>query len=150
MDREIFVKTVEETPQYRIDEVKVWVLWYGYKPMKKLYLKIDGKLIAVRRYDSIDEDSVLPRHLSQVEEAFKRGYFCLYGKGDPLEEFSDPLEDFTQLVDCPETPKVKRFWGNHKKYSAAFYYIVWNEKIIEEIKKRLNQPILGEIVYANR
>ena len=139
MDSVIFVRTVKETSQYRIDEVKLWVLWHGYELRKELYLKIDGKLIFVRRYDSVDEDLILPKHLSQIEEAFRRGYFCIYGKGDPLEEFSDPLEDYTRLVDCSETPRVKRFCGNHKKYSAAFSYIIWNEKIIEEIKKRLNQ-----------
>ena len=134
---EVYVRTVEDTPLYRIDEVKFWSLG-RYELMKKLMLKINGKLVFVRRYDRAEEEFVLSKHLKQVESAFERGYFCLYGKGDPLKEFSDPLDDFTSLDDI-EVQGVKRFGGNHRRYSAAFNYLIWNRELIEEIERRLNK-----------
>jgi len=44
--------------------------------------------------------------------------------GDPLEKFSDPLEDFTKIEDT-EVLKAKRFGGNHREYPAAFHYLIW-------------------------
>ena len=134
---EVYVRTVEDAPLYRVDEVRVWSLG-RYELMKKLMLKINGKLVFVRRYDKIEAEIVLPEHLKQVKDAFERGYFCLYGKGDPLKEFSDPLEDFTRIEDT-EVEGVKRFGGNHKRYSAAFHYLIWNRELIEEIEKRLDK-----------
>ena len=134
---EVYVRTVEDAPLYRVDEVRVWSLG-RYEPMKKLMLKINGELVFVRRYDKIEAEIVLPEHLKQVKDAFERGYFCLRGKGDPLEEFSDPLEDLTKMEDT-EVEGIKRFGGNHKRYSAAFDYLIWDRELIEEIEKRLNK-----------
>ena len=134
---EVYVRTVEDTPLYRVDEVKIWSSG-RYKPMLELMLKVNGGLVFVRRYDRVDAELILPKHIKQVEDAFERGYFCLRGKGDPLKEFSDPLEDLTKIEDT-EVEGVKRFSGNHKRYSAAFDYLIWDKELIEEIEKRLNK-----------
>ena len=134
---EVYVRTVEDTPLYRVDEVKIWSSG-RYKPMLELMLKINGRLVFVRRYDRVDAELVLPKHIKQVEEAFERGYFCLRGKGDPLKELSDPLLDFARMEDT-EVEGVKRFSGDHKRYSAAFNYLIWNRELIEEIEKRLKR-----------
>ena len=134
---EVYVRTVEDTPLYRVDEVKIWSSGQ-YKPMLELMLKINGGLVFVRRYDRVDAELVLPEHIKQVEGAFERGYFCLRGKGDPLEEFSDPLEDLTKMEDT-EVEGVKRFSGDHRRYSGVFNYLIWNRELIEEIEKRLKR-----------
>ena len=77
----------------------------------------------------------------QVRDAFEKGYFCLYGRGDPLKEFSDPLEDFTRIEDT-EVPEVKRFGGNHREYSAVFHYLIWSREMIEEIERRLKSGVM--------
>ena len=95
---EIHVRTVEDTPLYRVDQVRVWSL-ARYEDMLKLMLKINGKLVFVRRYDMAEAEFRLPEHLKRLRETFERGYFCIYGRGHPLEEFTDPLDDFTSLDD---------------------------------------------------
>ena len=129
---EVCVRTVEDAPLYRVDEVRVWSLG-RYEPMMKLMLKINGRLVFVRRYDMSEAEFKLPQHLKRLKETFEKGYFCIYGRGHPLEEFSDPLDDFTSLDDT-EVQGVKRFGGNHKEYSAAFHYLIWNRELIEEIE----------------
>jgi len=93
-------------------------------------------LIFVRRYNTIKAELVLPEHLERFRKIFDKGYLCLYGRGHPLEEFTDPLDNFTSLDDT-EVQGVKRFGGNHREYSAAFHYIIWSRELIEEIEKRL-------------
>jgi len=134
---EINVRTVEDTPHYRVDQVKVWSLG-RYEPMLKLMLKIHGKLVFVRRYDMAEAEFRLPEHLKRLKETFEEGYFCIYGRGHPLEEFTDPLDETTYLY-ATEVEGVKRFCGNHRRYSAAFNYLVWSRELIEQIERRLRE-----------
>jgi len=136
---EINVRTVEDTPLYRVDQVRVWSLG-RYEDMLKLMLKINGKLVFVRRYDMAEAEFRLPEHLKRLKETFEKGYFCIYGRGHPLDEFSDPLDETTYLYNT-EVEGVKRFGGNHREYSAAFNYLIWNRELIEEIERRLREVV---------
>ena len=136
---EIHVRTVEDTPLYRVDQVRVWSLG-RYEDMLKLMLKIHGKLVFVRRYDMAEAETKLREHLERLRETFDKGYLCLYGRGHPLEEFTDPLDEITSLDDT-EAEGVKRFGGNHREYSAAFNYLIWNRELIEEIERRLREVV---------
>ena len=62
---EVYVRTVEDTPLYRVDEVRFWSLG-RYEPMMKLMLKINGELVFGRRYDKIEAEIVLPLSLIHI------------------------------------------------------------------------------------
>jgi len=132
--KERFIRTIKETDAYRIDLVEL-ESWGERKPMHRLILKINDEEVFVRRYDELDVKYDLPDHIRRIDPS--KGYFCLYGKGHPLDEFSDPLEEFTHI--SKHTNNVYSFVGNHKEYSGAFYYLVWDKELINKIKASLNE-----------
>jgi len=137
--KETFVKTLEETDSYRVDLVDVEV-WGERTRMYKLVLKVDGKEIPVQR---CHYDFELPDLIERIDNS--KGFYCNYGKGHPLAEFSDPLRLFEGGRPFTEVEKRDNVWvfcGNHKEYSGAFRYLIWDRKLAHEVIKRLENERL--------
>ena len=153
--KEEFIKTLEETDTYRVDEVNLDYCEFWEKAnyhMKKLVLKIDGKEISVRRYDFVGyEENILQTHIKHIN--LKRGYFCaysknVYGEGDPLDELlKGDLEDYTFIEENEDG--LWRFLGNHRTYSGAFMYFLWNKDIVDKITKALPTNKAPSIEYSS-
>jgi len=136
MDGEVFLRKMEETEKYRIDLVKVECFGNG-TVMFKLSLKIGGRNVFLKRYYKYEE-YVLKRDAERISGTdFGRGFFCDYGKGNPIEEVSSGDADFGFW----EREKEKGIWvlvGNHRENGRAFRYIIWDSGIIGKIRSISN------------
>lgn len=140
------LNAVIQKPHYRIERVNVQV--FGpWTPMYELRIKIRGRWVFVTREHIIlnTEDGRLSAliRLKDRAERFnsKLGYYKLHGHGDhPLNEFNFPegkgLEDFTRLTPY-DHQWLWNFGGNHKHYSAAFTYLIWDRKLAGEVRGKL-------------
>ncbi len=127
-------------PAYRIDKVNVQFGTYTPEPMLKLMIKIGDAWVFVERKDihyGPKVEAMYLRDLTEMGESHKEdsGFFCVYGKGKPLDELQDQLNDATHFGLLGEG--VWTFAGNHEQYSGAFQYWVWDPKLIEQIKNSL-------------
>lgn len=140
---------IYQKPHYRIKRVNVQS--FGpWTPLYQLEAKIRGRWIfIVREHIILDTDdgrrSALDR-LKNKSERFdsKLGFYKVYGhQNHPLEEFDfkegGGFENFTKLVSSVGQKWLWAFHGNHKHYSAAFQYFIWDRKIAGEIRRRLKE-----------
>jgi len=139
---------IYQKPHYRIKRVNVQVFGESWTPLYQLEAKIRGLWIfIVREHIILDTDggrrSALDRLKDKSERfASKLGFFKIYGhQNHPLEEFDfkegGGFEDFTKLVSSDGQKWLWAFHGNHKHYSAAFQYLIWDRKLAGEIRRRL-------------
>ncbi len=144
---------VFKKPRYQIQEVTV----DGFGPSSPLFelrVKIRGRLVFARREHIISNTkegraNALSR-IRQTGEHFKPevGYLRDYGHNNsPLKELDfvegGGLEDFTS-IERHGRPQLWIFHGNHRQYSAAFRYLIWDAKLAAEIKKRLLKSQIAE------
>lgn len=142
-------KVIYRRPHYRIQEVCVGGFGPA-QPMLELQIKIRGRFIFARREHIISNTpegvkNALERIKATGDKfAAKQGWLKLYGYNDtPLDEFSfkdgGGLEEFAHI--SPRTAKqwLWDFHGNHRLYSAAFWYIVWDRDLASQIKGKLKE-----------
>jgi hypothetical protein len=68
----------------------------------------------------------------------KKGFFKVYGRyNDPLEEFMNDIDPIWFEEDDESSFFI--FSGNHREYSGVFRYILWNEKLIQQIQGKINE-----------
>lgn len=136
--KESFIENIIEKDNFKVDKVLVDSYWSEPSEMFKLSIKINGKWIFIvrREYDFYVKDLI---KLGQ-EHNMNKGYFCHYGKGNPLDEINDKLEHFSYIENSFDN--VYKFGGNHVEYSGVFNYYIWDKNIIKTIEEKL--PILLE------
>ena len=145
-----YLEIVFQKPHYCIQRVNVQV--FGpWTPMYELTVKIRRRWIfVVREHILLNTEDGRQSALDRLKTRAQRfnsklGYYRLHGRHDhPLDEFTfkkgGGLEDFTRLV--PYDGKwLWNFGGNHRNYSAAFTYLVWDRKLAGDIRQRLK--VLG-------
>lgn len=140
---------VFKKPRYQIQEVTVDSGFGPPSPLFELKVKIRGRLVFVRREHIIlNTKEGRASALARIKETGERfnpqtGYFKIYGHNNsPLNEFKftqgGGLEDFT-WIERLGRPQLWRFTGNHRHYSAAFSYLIWDAKLAGKVKKRLSK-----------
>lgn len=138
---------VFKKPRYQIQYVIVHSGFGPPSPLFELKVKIRGRLVFVRREHIIlDTKEGRASALARIKETGERfnpqaGYFRIYGHNNsPLAELKftqgGELEDFTSIERLGR-PQVWRFGGNHRCYSAAFSYLIWDAKLAARVKKHL-------------
>ena len=140
---------IYQKPHYRIKRVNVQT--FGpWESMYQLEVKIRGRWIFVVRehilLDTADGRSSALDRLKGKAGRFdsKLGFYKIYGHHNhPLEEFDfkegGGFEDFTKLASPIGQKWLWAFHGNHKRYSAAFQYFIWDRTLAGEIRRRLNE-----------
>lgn len=141
-------KVIYKRPHYQVQEV--CVSGFGpAQPMLELQIKLRGRFIFARREHIISNTAEGRKNALERIKAtgakfsIKQGYLKLYGHNDrPLEEFSfkdgGGLEDFAHMSHRTGRQWLWDFHGNHKHYSAAFWYIVWDRTLAAKIRGKLN------------
>jgi len=127
-------KPIESSNKHKITAVMVDNGWGTPEKMYKLYVKHNGSWYWFRR--AYFRPYGL-RELQSLAENYDpgSGYFCTHGKGCPLEEFEDlPLREFTSIEDCGD---YYSFIGNHKHYSGAFGYKIFDPVLAEKIESMI-------------
>ncbi len=61
--------------------------------------------------------------------------------------FEKKLNEGMSVFGYDEEDKLWRFIGNYKHYSGAFCFLIWDEKLAEEVRKMLVQKGYGNIVW---
>ena len=131
--KETFIENLVIEDNFRVDKVLVEPYWEQLLEMFKLSIKINNNWVFIvrRHYDFYVKDLVkLGR-----SHSMSKGYFCHYGKGNPLEELSDKLTSFSYIENSFDN--VYKFGGNYVEYSGAFNYYIWDKNIIGVIKEKL-------------
>jgi len=131
--KETFIENLVIEDNFRVDKVLVEPYWEQPLEMFKLSIKINNNWVFIirRQYDFYVKDLVkLGR-----SHSMNKGYFCGYGKGNPLEELSDKLTSFSYIENSFDN--VYKFGGNHVEYSGVFNYYIWDKNIIGAIKEKL-------------
>lgn len=155
------IKVLKQTSNYRITLCNVSVFSDG-ENMERLELKIKNKWVFVQNYYHFSDEKDFEKHSDALDHAKrfnpKQGWFKNYGPGTPLDQFKKSfkfsfskdyqtkVKDFEILEDMTEIYKVGNIWqfhGNHKKISAAFQFLIWDNKLKKEIEKILIKKYNG-------
>jgi len=131
--KETFIENIVLKDNYKVDKVLVEPYWESPSEMFKLSIKINDKWVFIirRSYDFYVKDLVKLGESHSMD----KGYFCHYGKGNPLEELGDKLTSFSYIENSFDN--VYKFGGNHVEYSGVFNYYIWDKNIIGAIKEKL-------------
>jgi len=140
-------ETIEESEKHRIAVVMIESAFDEPHKMYKLYIKNGDNWFSFRRasYGSGKYFYGL-RELQKLAKNYNpgKGFFCTHGIGDPLKEFTKgvydleplPLEPFTSLT------RQEGYWafgGNHRNYSGAFGYKIFDQWLAEMVYNSLSK-----------
>jgi len=150
------IKVLKQTSNYRITLCHVSISMDG-ENLERLELKIKNKWVFVQNYYHFIDEKDFDEHSDALDHAKrfnpKQGWFKNYGHGNPLDQFKeigkyqwskdhstnepnfDKLANFTEMYKVGKN--VYQFHGNHSKISAAFQFLIWDNKLKKDIEEIL-------------
>lgn len=128
--------TIEHNGAKYVVERVIPNTWWNRSPMYEIRaITPVGEIFVIRRDYSFDVLIDMIMKIRQYD-----GYVKMYGKYEhPLEEFKDELEEVLTELSRVRGKPYWIFGGNHKKYSAAFRYAIYDENLVREVAERMRK-----------